>query len=222
MVCVENTYFKIDRMKKILVLLSIIFSSFFSAHQIDLASIIFSKTDDGKVIVQITSSLTAFQTEVNYNNEENSYATPEEFRQLVIKHFQKNFSFVVNDTSLKFKNTIVILGHETKIVTEVVGMPKNIHSFSIKNEIFKEIHNNQSVVIFALPDFSEKLNFEINKENEYILNLKLKDGSWQVVSKDNFQFNNTAILLGLLVLSVILIAVFVFFKTRNSKSKSIL
>jgi hypothetical protein len=202
-------------MKKILVLLSIIFSSFFSAHQIDLASIIFSKTDDGKVIVQITSSLTAFQTEVNYNNEENSYATPEEFRQLVIKHFQKNFSFVVNDTSLKFKNTIVILGHETKIVTEVVGMPKNIHSISIKNEIFKDIHNNQSVVIFALAGFPENQNFEINKDRAYQLHFKLIDGNWQLITKEDSERNYTYVIFGLMVLAIIILAVLLLVKKKQ-------
>ena len=152
---------------KYFLILSFVFTSIFtSAHQIDLSSIIFSKTNDGKIVMQVTSSLTAFQGEVNFNNPKNSYKTPEEFQQLVIKHFYKNFSIEINgDMDMKLINPMVILGHETKLVAEVTGVPENVKSLLLKNEIFKDIHNNQSVVIFAIDGFPKNNNFVVNWKN---------------------------------------------------------
>ena len=201
---------------KYFLILSFVFTSIFaSAHQIDLSSIIFSKTNDGKIVMQVTSSLTAFQGEVNFNNPKNSYKTPEEFQQLVIKHFYKNFSIEINgDTDMKLINPMVILGHETKLVAEVTGVPENVKSLLLKNEIFKDIHNNQSVVIFAIDGFPKNNNFVVNKENNYQLNLELKDKIWQV-SKNGEQKSYYLIY----ILFALLASIAIYAITKNKKTK---
>ena len=184
-----------------------------------MSTVLFSKTDDGKIVMQINSSLTAFQGEVNYNNPKNSYATPEEFQQLVIKHFYKNFSIEVNgDVELKFINPIVILGHETKLVAEVVGMPEQLTSIFVKNEVFKDIYNNQSLVIFGLNGFPENKNFVVNKENNYQLNLELKDKIWQV-SKNGEQ--KSYYLIYILVALLASIAIYAITKNKKTKKDSL-
>ena len=204
---------------KYFLILSFVFTSIFtSAHQIDMSTVLFSKTNDGKIVMQVTSSLTAFQGEVNYNNPKNSYATPEEFQQLVIKHFYKNFSIEVNgDVELKFINPIVILGHETKLVAEVVGMPEQLTSIFVKNEVFKDIYNNQSLVIFGLNGFPENKNFVVNKENNYQLNLELKDKIWQV-SKNGEQ--KSYYLIYILVALLASIAIYAITKSKKTKKDS--
>ena len=46
---------------------------------------------NGKSILLIKSSLTAFEQEIIYLYVKDSYKTPQEFHLLVIKHFKKNF-----------------------------------------------------------------------------------------------------------------------------------
>lgn len=186
------------------------------AHQIDLSTIIFSKTENGKIVMQITSSLTAFQQEVNYNNPKNSYKTPEEFRNLVIKHFSENFSIIINKKdTLKFINPIVILGHETKIVTEVIGIPSNVNIIQLQNEVFKDIYNNESVVMFALKGFPENRNFILGNENNSKLNITLEDGTWQPISENEMSTN---LKYSLSVFIIILIGL-LFYLIRKNKNK---
>ena len=173
--------------KYFFVFLIMLMSNVSFAHQPDLSSIIISKTENGKFVLQINSSLTAFQQEVNYINGVGAYKTPEEFRNLVIKHFNTTFSIILNGKdTLTFVNPTVILGHETKIVAEIIGLPKNINAIYLKNELFKDIHNNQSVVMFSLEGFPTKINYELNNDNKHELNIILKDGNWQKVEKFDY------------------------------------
>lgn len=185
------------------------------AHQIDLSTVIFSKTPDGKVVVQVTSSLTAFQGEINYLNPKDSYKSPEEFQKLVIDHFYKTFSMVLNE-KVKFINPIVILGHETKIVAEVTGFSKNVNAIKLKSEIFKDINNNQTIVIYALDGFPVGKNFVLNKDNKQEINILLKEGNWEEVEKTASSFS----LKYLLFLSIPLLFGLVFFINKKNKVNS--
>ena len=60
-------------MKYFFIVLMVLLSEIAFAHQSDLSSIVISKTENGKVVLQIISSLTAFQGEINYHNPKNSY-----------------------------------------------------------------------------------------------------------------------------------------------------
>ncbi len=196
-------------MKYWLIVLMVLMGKFTFAHQPDLSTIIFSKASNGKIVMQITSSLTAFQGEVNYHNPKDSYKTPEDFRNLVIKHFQDNFSIIANDDqSIKFIDPMVILGHETKIVAEVSGMPKNIESFYIKNDIFKDIHNNQAIVIFSLEGFPAKRNFVLSNDNEHILSIYQKNGIWEINElNDSYFYWKYAIILAILTITAFVLLV---------------
>jgi hypothetical protein len=104
--------------------------------------------EKGKCFLQIYSSLTAFEGEIDYKYSKNAYKTPEEFRGLVIDHFKKNVLFICNEKdTLKFGKPIVLLGHETKLVAEVFGFPKKITSMYFKNAFFMDTPNNQSSLI---------------------------------------------------------------------------
>ncbi|MDO6471017.1 hypothetical protein [Maribacter sp. 1_MG-2023] len=150
------------------------------AHSPDFYNIIISKTENGQIVLQLNSSLTAFQQEVNYVNGEGAYKSPEEFQDLVLQLFKSRFSLILNNNdTLRFKNSKVFLGHETKIVTEIIGIPKDIKSIHLKNKIFKGLHNSQTVVIFLLDGFP-KDKFTLQRDNQHELNLTLKEGKWEV------------------------------------------
>jgi len=151
-------------------------------HNPDVSNVILSKTETGQIVLQINSSLTAFQQEINYINGEGAYKTPEEFKQLVIKHFNDNFSIIINDSiPLQFTNPKVFLGHDTKFVAQVVDTPESINTITLKNKVFKDIHNNQSIIIFLLDGFPKK-RFTLNRDNNNVLNIERKNNQWVTIN----------------------------------------
>lgn len=187
---------------KLFVLSLILVSKVTFAHQPDLSNIIISKTNNGQVILQINSSLTAFQQEVIFHNGEGAYKTPEEFQEMVINHFLDGFSFIVNkNDTLQIKNPQVFLGHETKIVAEIIGMPEDVSAINFKADLFKDIHNNQSIVIFLLDKFPTQ-KYGLANDSSHEIDIQLKDGSWQNTNIKDLGSNiNFGSYIGVLVLA---------------------
>ncbi|WP_158973636.1 hypothetical protein [Cellulophaga sp. L1A9] len=187
------------------------------AHQPDLSNIIISKTANGQIILQINSSLTAFQQEVNYLNGEGAYKSPKEFRDLVLKHFKTSFYFIVNKKdTLQFKNPKVFLGHETKLVAEIIGLPDSIQTIHLKNELFKDIHNNQSVVIFLLDAFPKEKYF-LDLKNNHEIHIELQNELWKKVDLKQTTFKSNYIMYTALLLIICLL---LFFIVKKRKAKT--
>ena len=171
------------------------------AHNPDFSSIIISKTENGQIVMQLNSSLTAFQQEVNYVNGKGAYASPEEFQDLVLQLFESRFAIVLNNNiTLQFKNSQVFLGHETKIVSELVGLPEEINHIYLKNELFKDLYNSQSVVVFLLDGFPKE-KFTLQRDNQHELNLTLKEGKWEapIGKRDNTPLKYLPFLITLII-----------------------
>mgnify|MGYP003451422948 CR=1 FL=1 len=149
------------------------------AHQPDLSYSLLSKTENGKYVLQISSSLSAFEEEIIYNYSKDAYKTPKEFKELVKKYFDKNVFLIVNEKdTLKFSNPLVLLGHETKFVVEVENIPDNIKSVYYKNTMFKDMHNNQMSVIMLVDGFPNKEYVLKNGNNQTIL-LEFENNQWK-------------------------------------------
>ncbi|MEP2278974.1 hypothetical protein [Maribacter sp.] len=162
----------------LLVTVSLVFSNLLWAHNPEFSSIIISKTENGQIVLQLNSSLTAFQQEINYIHGEGAYKSPEEFQELVLQLFRSRFFFILNNNdTLQFKNPKVILGHETKIIAEIIDLPLKTKSIELRNEIFYDLYNSQSAVIFSLNEFP-KTKYTLNKENLNTINVSLEDGKW--------------------------------------------
>lgn len=196
---------------KILIFCCMLVSNFIFAHSPDFSNIIISKTESGQIILQVNTSLTAFQQEVNYVNGEGAYKSPKDFQNLVIEHFYNNFSIIINKTdTLQFKNPKVYLGHETKLVTEIIGLPKTVNSIYINNKLFKDIHRSASIIIFLLEGFPKERH-TLNRSNNYELNISLKNESWENVAIGETPPN----LSYLLYLCILIIIVLIFFFIRK-------
>jgi hypothetical protein len=184
------------------------------AHQPDMSTMMLYQDEKGRSFLQIYSSLTAFEGEIDYKFSKNAYKTAEQFKSLVIKHFEKNVFFILNSKdTLRFGQPKVILGHETKLVCEVFGFPKNTSELLIKNAMFKNIPNNQSMVILLQKGLPHE-QFTLNNDNQQQINLKLINGSWQPNVSTNFKSNY----LYIIVLFVLLILViFILYYKRFAK-----
>lgn len=160
-------------MKKYILTLGILFFSLFTtAHQPDISTTMLAQQADDSWILQVSTALTAFEYEVHSQFGKDSYKTPEEFNQLVIRHLEENISIELEELGkLVLKNGFVKLGHETHVVFQVSGMTENFNSISIKNSSFKNIHNNQSALIFLKKDL-EKKQFILNDKNNHTIHLK--------------------------------------------------
>lgn len=171
-------------MKKLVFIVLMLMGNLLFAHQFDLSTIVISKTKKGQIVLQINSALTAFEGEIDYRNSKNAYNSPDEFKDLVVNHFRNTFSFIVNGkTKLSFKNPIVILGHETKLVAEIIGVPEKINSIYIKSDLFKDVHGNQSLIIFAVEGFPTS-KIVLNNDNNHEVNLSFKNGKWKDLTEE--------------------------------------
>ena len=150
------------------------------AHQPDLSSTILSEQGKDKWVLQVRGALTGFEYEIHENFGEDSYATPEEFQELVMKHVQENISILFDESNnVVLKNGIVRLGHETNVIFEVKGVPENFKEVKFKNSSFKDISRNQSALIIFKKGMKQK-QFVLNNTNQHTANLIVQDS--QLVS----------------------------------------
>ena len=201
-------------MKSVVLILFLFCTNIVHAHQPDLSNLMIYE-QNGKYILVIKSSLTAFEGEVDYLFGKNAYKSPEEFQLLVIKHFQKNCKLIMNNEPIKLNNPKVILGHETTLFAELSLVPKKISSIYVKNTLFKDMPVSLCELILTLNDLPQK-QYLLNNVNNYEVELQLENNSWTVV--ENASSNTTLILLAVVVfiLSALVIAVIVIRKKKNS------
>lgn len=185
------------------------------AHQPDLSTMMLYQDEQGRSYLQIYGALTAFQGEIDYIYSEKSYKTPEQFKQLVLKHFKKNVFFIINSNdTLRLERPQVILGHETKVVCEVFGFPKKINELMIKNSMFIDIPNNQSLVILLQKGLPVQ-QFKLNNSNQQQVNLKLTNGNWELVNLDQYKFNFWIVII---VISLVFLGSFILYTKRFKKA----
>ena len=187
------------------------------AHQPDLSSLMIYE-QNGKSILLIKSSLTAFEQEIVYLYGKDSYKTPQEFQQLVTKHFQKNCLITINDETIQFVSPQVILGHETTVVAELSNRPKTIKSVYLKNTMFKDMPNNICEVILTLNNLPQK-QFILGSNLYLDAKLKVENGQWKIEQTGTDFYKNPAfILLSILIVIVSLIIIRGIFQFVSSAS----
>lgn len=189
-----------------------------SAHNPDISSTALIEQGSDKWLLQIRSSLTAFEYEIEKHFGKSSYKTPEEFQSLVIDFVRDNVSIQLNDgESIILKNGLVKLGHETSVTFQLEKPLKDIETIKIYNGCFSNIARNRSLV-FVLKEGIEKKQFEINEENNHSLKLAFKNGR-VVPIKISPETQNHASFLGI-ALSILGISLlgFIIFKRKQTKS----
>ncbi|MFZ1748920.1 MAG: hypothetical protein WAU01_01960 [Saprospiraceae bacterium] len=186
-----------------LILLMLGFNAMY-AHNPDISSLMIYE-QNGKSILLIKSSLTAFEGEVDFNFGKGAFKTPEEFNQLIIQHFQKNCFVVANGDTLRFSNPQVQLGHETNLFAELESVPKSIHTLHVKCALFKDMHHNQCELILTINGLPQK-QYILNNDNHQEVRLKAENNKWVVFETSKPFYSNSIFLIGaafLLLASII-------------------
>jgi hypothetical protein len=193
---------------KILVVFFLFVVNMANGHSPDLSSLMIYE-QNGKFLLLIKSSLTAFEGEIDYQYGKNAYKTKEEFIQLVIEHFRKNSLVIINNDTSRFVNLQVQLGHETTLFAELTGKPKNGKSFFIQNTMFKDMPNNQTELIVATQALPQK-QYILYNGNNHEIKLRVENGKWEVDNSHNALFSNkNSILWTMLFLTAIIFVVVV-------------
>ncbi len=188
-------------MKPIYFIVLMLLAKVVHAHQPDLSNLMIYE-QNGKYLLLIKTSFSAFEGEVDLQYNKNAYKNAEEFKQLVTKHFQKKCFVIMNNDTVKFINPYVILGHETTIFAELRNVPQNITTIYTENHVFKDIHGSQSELIVLLNGLPKK-QYILNEENNYTVNLTLENKNWIVGETTNVVFGNSKFILwGLFVISI--------------------
>lgn len=192
-------------MKNYLLVLIVLFSSLSFAHNPNTSTTMLVEKENNTWVLQISASLTAFQQEIKTHFAETPYKTPEEFQQMVIEHIKNNLNIVFNDSqTITLSKGIVKLGHETKVVFEISGVPLDIKSVFITNSAFKDIYKNQSGLLVLKAGF-KKEHFILNNKNSHTLKLIAGDDKFVVEEKKESSFSTTIVYISLALVLVYLI-----------------
>ena len=190
------------------------FTPFLFAHSPDLSSMMIYE-QNGKYFLAIKSSLTAFEGEIDYHFNKNAYKTPEEFQQLVSKHFQKNCLLIINNDTIKFINPTVVLGHETTVFAELLNVPDKFNSLYVKNTVFKDVPNNMCELILTLKGLPQKQYILTNANNQEV-KLNVENDYWEVEETNASFFKSSNLLLwSLLFLSVLVVVAIALWRKKN-------
>lgn len=204
-------------MKSIFLILLFLSVKVVQAHQPDLSNLMIYE-QNGKCFIVIKSSLTAFEGEINHVFGKNAYKSPEEFEQLVIKHFKKNCLVIVNDDTIKLHNPKVMLGHETTLFVELLEAPKTFKSVYIRNTLFQDMPSNMCEIILTLNGIQPK-QYIIDNANKHEVKLVVDNVNWVVVKPKNSTFVNQDLLLMLMFLLMISVIIIIAVKEKKKINK---
>jgi hypothetical protein len=162
---------------------------------------------NGKCLLVIKSSMTAFEGEIDYIFGKNAYKSAEEFQLLVIKHFQHNCVVMMNGDTIKLIHPKVNLGHETTLFAELLHAPNKLKSIYISNTLFKDMPANMSELILTLKGLPQK-QYILSNDNMHEVQLMAENNRWTVVDITGSplkSFNLLLVVVLLLVASIIAI-----------------
>lgn len=189
---------KTNNMRKFILLIVFVCSSVISfAHSLDASTIVLAEQNNNLWILQINASLTAFQQEVRTHFADTPYKTPEEFQEMVLEHIKNNLNITFNgDEQIQLSHGVVILGHETKVVFEVLNIPSNIKSTVITNKVFSDISRNQSTFMIFKNGFTKE-HFNLNNDNDHTLALVVNENKFVEETQQNASLSFSFILIAL-------------------------
>jgi hypothetical protein len=185
-----------------------------NAHSPDLSSVMIYE-QNGKLLLLIKGSLTAFEGEIDYHFKKNAYKTPEEFVQFVIKHFSNSCLVIINNDTIKFINPQVQLGHETTLFAELANVRQKIESCYVKNTLFEDTPNHQSELVITAKGLPQ-MQYILYNGNNHEVKLSVENEKWILDNTGNSFFAKSTLILPILLFSMILL-VAVVIKYRRGK-----
>ncbi|GEQ86757.1 hypothetical protein ULMS_22650 [Patiriisocius marinistellae] len=190
--------------KYILILLLGLYSLSGFSHQPEASSAVLIEKEPNVWVLQINASLTACQKEVKKHFADTPYKTPQEFNEMLLEHIDDNFDMRFNNgEKLTLNNGVVQLGHETKIIFEISGIPTELKSLTVENKVFEDIYKSQSILVILKENFA-KNKFIMNNANEHRLSLAIQNNEFVEIVEEKANMNSTIIFIILGCLGLVL------------------
>ena len=187
---------KVNTMKKYIILVAVLWiGRGVFAHSPDTSTVVLAERENHVWILQINASLTAFQQEVKTHFSDTPYKTPEEFQEMVISHIKNTLQIRFNNgKDFTLGKGVVMLGHETKVVFEVLNVPTSLESVHVTNKIFGDINRNQSALMIFKKGFAKEY-FNLNKSNDHMVSLMAQENKFIETSQQNADVTPSLIIL---------------------------
>lgn len=194
-------------MKRLLILLLLGYVNLAEAHQPEVSTTMLIEQADGEWLLQINAALTAFQYEM-HDAQNATYASPEEFKTVIIEHLLDNILICFNQTdTARLQNAQIELGHETNITFTLTQVPETFESIVVRNSSFKHIHQNESTLVILKKGFY-KDQFILNDANTHQVELQVDDTRLVQVRAANTSsvasMNISAVVIIILILSTLI------------------
>ena len=181
--------------KQLLVFVFGLFSMASFAHNPDASTTMLVEKENNIWVLQISASLTAFQQEIRTHFAETPYKTPEEFQKMVLEHIKNNLEISFNDGEIiSLGQGMVKLGHETKVVFEIIGIPSDITVPYIENKPLRIFSRNQSAFFLFKEGFTKE-QFILNNANDHTLALQVEGNAFVERSQQKADLSSPYIIL---------------------------
>ncbi|GAK75913.1 hypothetical protein JCM19296_1510 [Nonlabens ulvanivorans] len=204
--------------KFLLLFLFVIGPGFVEAHNPSQSGTLLYQINDTDWAVQVSSSLSAFEGEVAFRFGKDSFASPEEFKEQVIQLLSENINISFNGgKNLKLVSPLVILGHETKVVFQILNVPNSINSLTVKNSSFKNVSRNKSLLVVAEKN-GAKNKFTLESSNDHTVNLISSDQGLIIVKEEKASSLLNIWTLSIAGLLLIMIIGLIYFKNKKQKN----
>ena len=201
-------------MKSVYLFLLLLCAKAVHAHEPDLSNLMIYE-QNGKCLLVIKSSLTAFEGEIDYLFGKNAYKSPEAFQQLVIKHFKNSCLVMMNGDTVKLINPTVLLGHESTLIAELLNAPNKVNSIYIRNRLFKDMPSNMCEIILTLKGLPQK-QYILDNANKQEVKLTIENNNWTVVKAVDWSYKNPSLVFGLVFFGVLSAAIILAIR-KNKK-----
>lgn len=147
------------------------------AHGTETSSIVLAEKENNVWVLQISASLTAFQQEINTHFSETPYETPEQFQEMVLQHIKNNLYFHFNgEDYIILSQGVVKLGHETKVLFELTGIPADLKTIKVTNTSFSDIYKSKSLLVI-LKEGINKNKFILEDSTNFSASLTVVDNA---------------------------------------------
>ncbi|MGB5417513.1 hypothetical protein [Algibacter sp.] len=185
-------------------------------HNPSLSGTTLHQTEDNKWVLQVSASLTSFQSEVHRTYGEDSYTTPEAFNELVVKLLSESITVSFNGAgNFKLKDPKVRLGHETKVAFLIDEVPTTINSLIVENNAFKSIFKNESLLIIARKEGGNQ-KFTLNNDNDHKVELINNNSKFEIIKAQQKAQTESSLMWVLVGVSLLGMIAFVLKKYKKS------
>jgi hypothetical protein len=185
------------------------------AHNPQISTIAIVQEKDNKWVMIVSSSFTAYEFEIK-----NSYPTmkmdslnTETFQKLLLKHFREKIKIEANGVgTIQLKNGKIILGHQTDVRFDIMGMPEILKSLDLQHLGFGTLRDHYCILKIITREHNSQ-NFILQKENNFSMSLEINNSGFAERPKINFK---NWIVLGIVCIAILSL-LFVLYRAAKGK-----